>query len=34
MEKQKKELQDCLSYVSDQIKVFKERVDYFETDVS
>ena len=33
-QKQRDELEGCLSVVSNNIKEFKERVDFFETDVA
>ena len=28
------ELNECLNYVNDQLKVFRDKVEYFETDVA
>ena len=27
------ELDNCLNYVNEQIKIFKDKVEYFETDI-
>ena len=31
--KSRSELDNCLNYVNDQIKIFRDKVEYFETDV-